>query len=153
MMVIQEARPRDLPGILALREQTLARYRERGAPVLNPDHETILARTQQAIEQPFAWCGVALDGETVVGCLLLRLMECPLNRHKLVAVQEVFVTAPAARGLGLGVQLLAKAETWAFENGATEVLLAYRADEPHAPWFTRRGYVPLENYVVKSIAR
>ena len=108
MMVIQEARPRDLPGILALREQTLARYRERGAPVLNPDHETILARTQQAIEQPFAWCGVALDGETVVGCLLLRLMECPLNRHKLVAVQEVFVTAPAARGLGLGVQLLAK---------------------------------------------
>lgn len=152
-ILIQEARVRDIPGIMTLREQNLHRYEKRGAPTLFPDHDTILTRTMGSIGQPFCFCGVALDREKVVGCLLLRILECPLNRGALIAVQEVFVIDPIYRGLGFAKQLLEKGETWAWDNGVSGILLAYRADEPHADWFERQSYRPLETYVVKERAR
>ncbi len=150
-VVYHVARPRDLPEILRLRTDNLRRYADRGAPTLTPDRETITARTREAMDSQFAKCYVALDGERVVGCLMLKLLLSPLNQHQIIAVQEVFVVDPAYRGAGIGGQLLQRGEQWAKDNGAAAVLCLYRADEPHEAWFTDRGYVPLETYVVKPV--
>lgn len=150
-ILIQRARPRDLPGIIALRERNLARYRGKGDLPLTPDHDTLWRRCAEAIASPMARIDVALDGETVIGCLFLRLAESPLNMTRLIAIQEVFVVEPDARGQGLGQQLLTRGEQWAREAGVDAVALVCHVGERLEGWFEQRDYRPYETFCIKRM--
>ena len=151
-MLIQEAQPRDLPGIVALRERNLGRYAEKKLPGLEYYPMTIWNRCASAIGNPMARIYVALDDQlNVVGCFFLRISPSPLHDGQLIAHQEVFVVEPDRRGEGIGDLLLERGEQWAKDNGCVAVVLAYRDGEPLQEWFGVRGYQPLERYIIKQV--
>lgn len=49
-------------------------------------------------------------------------------------------TIEEARGLGIGSELLRKAEEWAEERGALKVALRVDVDNPAVEWYRKRGY-------------
>lgn len=150
-LLIQRARPRDLPGIVALRERNLMRYDEKGDLPLTFHHETIWRRCAEAISSPLSRVDVVLDQELVVGCLFLRLAESPLNMTRLIGIQEVFVIEPPYRGRGLGQRLLERGEQWAKENGAELLALVCHTGEGLESWFATRGYPQYETFCVKRL--
>ena len=149
--LIQRARPRDLPGIVALRERNLMRYQERGPLPLSYDHDTLWRKCAEALTSPMARIEVVLDGESVIGCLFLRLAESPLNMMRLIAIQDVFVVEPEYRGHGIGQQLLERGEQWAREAGVEAVALVCHTGEGLEAWFEKRGYPTYETFCMKRM--
>ena len=150
-LLIQTARPCDLPGIVALRERNLRRYQEKDELPLSFQHETIWRRCADALASPMARLDIVLDGESVVGCLFLRLAESPLNMMRLIAIQEVFVIEPNYRGQGLGRTLLERGEQWAKDNGAESLALVCHTGEGLEEWFEARGYPQYETFCIKRV--
>lgn len=145
MLDIRTARMRDLEGILEL-------YRE-----LRPSDPLLIQslaqqRLRELIENPHTHLIVVNTGEQLVGTCMLGLIPTLTNGARPFGMIEHVVTANAARGQGIGKQMLRFTIDLAWENDCYKVMLLSGAERLEAHGFYEklgfRGDVE-KGYVLK----
>jgi GNAT superfamily N-acetyltransferase len=90
-------------------------------------------------------CLVAAIGSELVGTILVRPTHaespCTYFTQPGVATAHQFAVAPEFQRTGIGLALLSQAETWARENGFSELALDTAESATHLiEYYGRRGY-------------
>jgi GNAT superfamily N-acetyltransferase len=90
-------------------------------------------------------CFVAVELKEILGTILVEPPNlnntCPHFARPCVATAHQFGVAPARQGAGVGSRLLVHAESWATENGCSELALDTAEPAHHlVALYVRRGY-------------
>lgn len=140
-MTIRPATEADIDAIVAMAE----RFRDTTS---YRDHVPVKADCVRALalalvrEQTPGVMLVAADEDALVGMVGMLLFTHPMTGEP-TALELCWWVEPEARGRGVSGQLLAAAETWAWEAGATVCQLAAPSDFVGA-LYERRGYQLVE---------
>jgi GNAT superfamily N-acetyltransferase len=92
-----------------------------------------------ADERVIVWA--ARDEHEILGTVQLRLVDAPNGRHR--AEIAKLIVHRAARGQGIGRELLAVAEKAAAEAGRTLLILDTQTGSPAEQLYRRAGWTPI----------
>jgi ribosomal protein S18 acetylase RimI-like enzyme len=146
-MRIESARPEDYDAICAVIAEGDAAHREQLPDVFCEKSGPIRPRDflVQRMQRPESTILVALEDADIVGVLEV-VMKAPQSRDghvaRRVALIDNVVVRADHRGRGLGSMLIARAESWAIEQGATAIELNVWATNTSAKrLYESLGYV------------
>jgi GNAT superfamily N-acetyltransferase len=139
MITIREAEPRDLEAIVRLHAaDALGGHGDAWSEETRPAYEAALAAIG---ESPDSALFVAFDAEEVVGVFQVVLLHSIAGRGRPRAKVEGVQVRADQRSRGVGALMMARAEQWARERGATFVELGSNKKRTDAHRFYERlGY-------------
>lgn len=135
----RSATPADLEAVVALlADDALGATREQ------PENAAAYAAAFEAIDaDPAHDILLAVDGDTILGCLQLTVMPCLTHGGRARAQVEGVRVAAAARGQGIGAALLEEAARRATKAGCHVLQLTTDKRRPDAiRFYERLGFQP-----------
>jgi GNAT superfamily N-acetyltransferase len=151
-MKVRRATTKDIPAIVTLGkvfyDQTV--YAQSGVEYDEPSIHTML----EYLVGDNGVVQVAVDGDTVVGFILILLYPFPFNPNERSATELAFYVREDAQREGMGRQLLKSAENVARQKGVkflSMVALESVAPEKAQALYSQLGYVRNETVYTKVI--
>lgn len=157
-VAIRRATPADLPALAQLFVE-FHNFHARGvpfdlAPVGEPDEE-LLQGVQALLDDPKCAIFVACQGAELVGFAEVHLKESspvPAVVQRRYALLQTLAVTQAHRRSGIGLQLMAAAEEWAREQGATQMETdTWEFPEGPLRFYERLGYTTRKRRLVRPL--
>ena len=115
-----------------------------------------LERIQTLITEPHMTLLVAEDNHQLLGLVVVEIKETPpinIIIPRLYAVIDSLVVKETARGNGLGKILVTAAETWAMDQGVTDIQLGvYAFNEQAIDIYKHLGYETMQLKMRKDLS-